>query len=1031
LLSSVRGYYMHPDIYGDEVVFVTEDDLWRYSGSSAARLTSDFGVVLRPRYSPDGRYIAFTRLQQTDQGTLAEAYVIPAEGGEPRRLTYFGSPFTRVAGWTPDGRVLVYSDFKMPFTQWRELYAVSLDGRYERLGLGPATALLYGEGFIVLGRNNYDLPYWKRYRGGMRGVLWISRDGGRTFEKLVDLPGNVTSPMVVGGRIFFVSDHEGVGNIYSVDPSGGGLRRHTDFREFHVRNASSDGRRVVFQAGGDIYVFDPASGSTALLEIDIPLSRKQRAPKFVEPFKYLEDFSTYSGEAVLLISRGQAFYMPAWEGAVVQLGERGGSVRYRRASADGNRVAVATYDGVVEIYGRDGVRQRRLELGIGLIEALALSGARLAVSNHRGELWLVDVETGAKSLVDRSDYGLILELAWHPSGLWLAYSRPSGPYTQNIRLLDARSGRVYDATPPTNFDYSPAFDPEGRYLYFLSRRAFNPAMDPVQFYYVFARHSRPYLIPLSKDDVSPFIEYRRREEPVQDIDVEGIQTRAEPFPVEEGIHAAVVGLRGGKVAWLRYEVEGALKYYLWSAQERRGVVEIYDLETKTKDQLAGGVSAVRASQDGRYLLVKEEGRLRLIDVERKPDLQSRDPGRRSGVLDLSRVKIYVEPAKEWRQMFREAWLLMRENFWRADMSGVDWDAVYGRYERLLDRIGTRYELSDLINEMQGELGNSHAYEIVPDFEVDKPYPVGGLGAEFRWDGKCWRVERIFVGDPANEGERSPLAAPGVDVNEGDCLLSIGGVELGPETPPEAALLNRAGDLVWIEAGRGGEARRFLVKTLRDERHLIYRAWVERNRRYVHERTGGRVGYVHIPDMGPYGYSEFFKSLIAEGYREAFVVDVRFNRGGHTSGMLIQRLAARVFGAFLTRYFKPIPYPELVMPRALVLIANEYAGSDGDIFTYDFKSLGLGPVVGTRTWGGTVGIDTRYKLADGTIITQPKYAFWAEGVGTGIEGYGVEPDIYVEIAPHHYREGVDPQLEGAVEEALRRLGGSLHLESINT
>ncbi|MEZ0249144.1 MAG: S41 family peptidase [Thermoproteus sp.] len=1025
----MRGYYMYPDIYGDDVVFVSEDDLWKFSGGRSFRLTSDFGVVIRPKYSPDGRHIAFTRLQQTDQGVLAEAYVVPADGGQPRRLTYFGSPYTRVAGWTPDGRVLVFSDFKMPFAQWRELYAVSLDGRYERLNLGPATALLYGDGFIVLGRNNYDLPYWKRYRGGSRGVLWISRDGGRTFEKLADLPGNITSPMVVGGRIYFVSDHEGVGNIYSVDLSGRDLRRHTDFKDFYVRNASSDGRRIVFQAGGDIYLLDPSTGRLERLEVDAPLSGKQKTPKFVDPFKYLESFSLPSGEAVVLVSRGQAFYMPTWEGAVVQLGERGGGVRYKHASPDGDKIAVATYDGAVEVYSRDGALLRRLELGVGVVEAIALKYPKLAVSNHKGELWIVDLESGSKSLADRSEYGIMTELAWHPSGFWLAYSKPAGVYVQNIRLYDVRTGRAYDATPATNFDYSPSFDPEGRYLYFLSRRVFNPAVDPVQFYYVFAKYSKPYLVPLRRDELSPFVEYRRREGAVSDIDVEGIERRAEPFPVDEGVYAAVVGLKGGKVAWLKYEVEGALKYYLWSAQERRGAVEIYDLEAKSRDQLASGVSAIRASPDGRYLLLKEEGRLRLVDVERKPDVQSKEPGRKSGVLDLSRIKIYVEPPREWRQMFREAWLLMRENFWRADMNGADWDAVYKKYEPLLDRINTRYELSDLINEMQGELGNSHAYEIVPDFEVDKPYPVGGLGAEFFWDGGCWRVAKIFWGDPANEGERSPLAAPGVDVKEGDCVVSIGGVKLGPDTPPEAALLNRAGDIVWVEVSRGGEVRRFPVRTLREERHLIYREWVERNRRYVHEKTGGRVGYVHIPDMGPYGYAEFFKSLIAEGYKEALIIDVRFNRGGHTSGMLIQRLAARTFGAFTTRHFKPTPYPELVAPKALVLITNEYAGSDGDIFTYDFKALGLGPVVGTRTWGGTVGIDARYKLVDGTIVTQPKYAFWAEGVGTGIEGYGVEPDVPVEIAPHHYKAGVDPQLDRAIEEALRRLGGSLSLDSI--
>jgi len=1010
----MRGYYMSPDVYGDDIIFVTEDDLWKFSGGVGVRLTSDFGVVVRPKFSPDGRWIAFTRLQQTDQGTTADVYVIPAGGGEPRRITYFGTPFTRAVGWTPDGRVLVYSDFKTPFSQWRELYAVSLSGVYERLNLGPATALIYGDGgVVILGRNNYDLPYWKRYRGGTRGVLWISRDGGRTFQKFLDLPGNTTSPMLAGGRVYFISDHEGVGNLFSVDLSGGDLRRHTDFRDFYVRNASTDGRRIVFQAGGDIYLYDPATGRVSLVDIDLPLSRKAKMAKFVDPVKHLEHFSPASGTNLVVVSRGQAFSVPAWEGAVVQLGVRGG-VRYKHISTDGEKIAVATYDGAVEIYTLDGALVKRLDPGVGLVEALALKWPRLAVANHRGELWVVDAESGSSALADRSEYGLITDLAWHPSGRWLAYAKPASVYTQNIRLYDAAAGRSYDVTAPTAYDYSPSFDPEGRYLYFLSRRALNPALDPVQFVYSFAKYSKPYLVVLRRGDTSPFILYKKAEGKAEEVDVEDIQWRVEPFPVEEGLYASIVGLKGGKAAWLKYDVEGALRYYLWSAQERRGAVEVYDLETKSKEQLLAGVSAIRASPDGRFLLAKEEGRLRLIDIEKRPDLQSRDPGRKSGVLDMTRVKVYVEPEKEWRQMFREAWLLMKENYWRGDLNGVDWDAVYKRYEPLLNRVGTRYELSDVINEMQGELGTSHAYEIVPDFEVDKPYLVGGLGAEFRWDGRCWRVAKIFAGDPAYENERSPLLAPGVDVKEGDCVLSIAGVKLGPETPPEYALLNRPGDVVQIEVERNGDVKTFTVKTVRDEKYLIYRHWVEANRRYVHERTGGAVGYVHIPDMGPAGYAEFFKSLNAEGDKEAFVVDIRYNRGGHTSGMLILRAVTGVFAKFVTRHFKPHPYPEYVLPRRLVLVTNEHAGSDGDIFTYDFKRLKLGPVVGKRTWGGTVGIDTRYKLVDGTLITQPKYAFWADDLGPGIEGRGVEPDAEVEIAPQDYRERRDPQLDKALE-----------------
>jgi len=322
--------------------------------------------------------------------------------------------------------------------------------------------------------------------------------------------------------------------------------------------------------------------------------------------------------------------------------------------------------------------------------------------------------------------------------------------------------------------------------------------------------------------------------------------------------------------------------------------------------------------------------------------------------------------------------------------GIDWNAIRLKYEKLLPRVSTRYELSDLIREMQGELGTSHAYERGGDYDLDKPYLVGGLGADFKFNGVCYSITRIYEGDPSNEGEKSPLRASAVNLEVGDCIKAIDNVRLTMEVTPQSVLLNRAGDQVLLEVESSGETRKVSVRTLRDEKYLIYRDWVEQNRRYVHEKSGGKLGYIHVPDMGPRGFAEFHRLYPLEVQREGLIVDVRYNGGGHISHLILEKLSRKRIGADVPRRGKPVPYPPYSPTKALVAITNEHAGSDGDIFTHSFKLLGLGPVVGTRTWGGVIGIDPRYRLVDGTIVTQPQFAFWFKDVEWKVENYGTDP-----------------------------------------
>lgn len=1039
----MKAYITQPNILGDNLVFVTDDDLWVYrlGDKLPRRLTVGFGVVGSPWFSPDGRWVAF-RGSQMGELNVSEAYVVSVEGGEARRLTYFGSAFTDVVGWTPDGKVIVSSDYGRPFRYWRELFAVSPEGgEPARLSYGPAASIVFAPVGTILGRNTVDLPYWKRYRGGTKGEFWIDRGNRGVFQKFLELEGNLNSPMWVGDRFYFVSDHEGIGNIYSVNSEGGDLRKHTNQTVYYVRNARSDGKSIIYQCGGELYLLDPSSGSETKLELDVPSPMRQREPRFVEPAKFVEAFGLGpKGNISVFTIRGKPFVMGNWEGAPRQIGVPNGA-RYRHAqlASDGKTLVVVSDESGeerLETYTLPEGSKKVFDKDFGIIEHLKVSpkGMLVALSNNRFELWLIDLESGDTRLLDKSEYGVISGLDWHPSGKWLAYSFPENHEASTIRIINVENPKPVRVTSPTAQDFSPSFDPEGKYLYYLSNRHLDPVYDRVVFDLGFPKPVKPFLVTLRSSVPSPFNrsptygQDTKQDDQQQDIEVENISLRVEPVPVDAANYVKVVGVKG-KMLLLSYPVEGAMSGWLWSASTQpKGTIESYSLEDLSKDVFMQGVTDFEPNLAKDTLMVRVGDSFRVVKPDQKPSDDRREPGPRTGWINLSRIKVLVEPAKEWRQMLRETWRLMRENYWREDLMGVDWDAIYERYARLLERVNTRFELSDVIKEMQGEMGTSHAYEIGGDYGDQKVYPVGGLGAELRFNGEGYEITKIYVGDPSNEDEKSPLLTAGTNIEVGDTILAINGVRLTDRVTPNMLLLNRAGEQVTLLVrSKKGETREVTVTTLRNEKNLIYRDWVEANRRYVHEKSGGKIGYVHIPDMGPYGYAEFHRLYPLESAHEGLIVDVRYNGGGHVSHLILEKLSRRRIGYDKPRRGKAYPYPPYSVNGPIVALTNEHAGSDGDIFCHSFKLLGLGPLVGKRTWGGVVGINPRIRLVDGTFVTQPQFAFWFKDVGWGVENRGTEPTVPVENAPQDYAAGVDTQLDRAIEEALKLLGKVERLE----
>jgi tricorn protease len=728
--------------------------------------------------------------------------------------------------------------------------------------------------------------------------------------------------------------------------------------------------------------------------------------------------------------RGKLFSFALWEGAVRQHGAPD-SLRFRhgRWLADGETlVAVCDASGEERLQVFSGEKQTALEADIGRVVAMeaAPAGRLVALANHRNEVLLADLERNTVKVIARSEFGRASELAWSPDGAWLAFPFWTGARTSAIQLHEVMSSKTVSATTGDFRDYCPAFDPEGRYLYFLSVRTFDPVYDSVHFELSFPRGVRPYLVALQAHGRPPFDPEPRgfakpaeKDEPKTGqpvrVDADGLERRVAAFPVPEGLYRQIAGIHG-KVLWTLFDVAGA--HGRGDQGERPGKLECFDFAAVHRETLVEKIDSFALSRDGKTLLLREGKRLRALEAGKKPDEKAAEGypehSRQTGWVDLERTRVSVDPTLEWRQMLREVARLQRDQFWVADMSGVDWQAAVRKYEPLLDKVSTRGELSDLIWEMQGELGTSHAYEMLGDHRKPPGWTLGALAADFRDN----EIIHIASGDAWEAGADSPLNAVGVEARVGERVLAVNGQPVTRERPVSSLLVHQAGAKVEFTLEKDKQRRTALVTLLKDEVPARYRDWVERNRRWVHSQSKGRVGYLHLPDMMSAGFAEFHRYFIVECERDGMIVDVRYNRGGHVSQLLLEKLARKRIGYAFARWEKPLPYPEDSPFGPLVALTNEHAGSDGDIFSHGFKTMKIGPLLGKRTWGGVIGIWPRHRLVDGTETTQPEFSFWFTEGGWSVENYGVDPDIEVDNAPQDYAAGRDRQLEKALEVVLK-------------
>ena len=1062
------GYLRYPHIHGDLLTFAAGDEIWLApaSGGRAWRLSADDVPVSYPRFSRDGSQVAWTSWRDGNP----EVYAADTGGSTANRLTYWGDPQTRVTGWTAAGEVLALTAADQPAQKYRRAYAVPGDGatppRLLPFGAVTDVAIEDAGTALLTGSVAGEPAFWKRYRGGRAGKLWTATAADPLFTRvLADLDGQLASPMIIGGRLFFLSDHEGTGNIYSCALDGSDLARHTDHDGMYARNPATDGERIVYHVAGDIWILDgPDAAEPRKLDITLGSPAAARAPRLVSAEDHLGGLDCdKTGQASVVEVRGTVHWLTHKDGPARALHvDPDARARLPRVLGEtGQAVWVTDAAGAdaLEIASTSG-ETASVTLGegrLGHVTSLAASpdGTTVAAAAHDGRLLLVDVASGQVTELAASGDGAIHGLSWSPDSAWLAWAQPEIRSLARIRIARVADQQIVDVTDGRFADSSPVFTLDGLYLAFLSQRSFDPVYDEHTFDLSFPLGGRPYLVPLAADTPSPFgptpggrplgqDDDEDAAERAVTVDQDGLARRVVALPVEEARYRSLRAVKGGLV-WLRAPVAGVLGEGGAGPDDdrQRPALQRFDLRKREVKELAGALDWFRVSGDGTRIVIRDHDELRVIPSARKPD----DAGE-TVTVDQARARFQADPDALWRHAYGEAGRYLRRDFWTPDMSGVDWDGVLDGYRPLLDRIRGAADFADLLWEVLGELGTSHAYVTAAWDGTRDHTPVGQLGADISRDAAGrWVVDRVLPGESSDPRARSPLEAPGVAVGPGDELVAVDGQPVDPRRGPWPLLAGTAGKPVELEilsrgddppqtppAHRGAArppippweaplavpSRRVVVVPLRSDRRLRYQDWVAGRRRLVRELSGGRLGYLHIPDMMGEGWAHFHRDLRTEMTRDGLIFDVRGNSGGHISELVVEKLARQVVGWCLGRWVQPVSYPEEARRGPLVTVADEFAGSDGDIVTAAVKLLGLGPVVGTRTWGGVIGIEGRQGLVDGSAVTVPRYAFYFDEYGWGVENYGVDPDLEVLITPDDAAAGRDTQLETAVQLAMEAL-----------
>jgi tricorn protease len=1053
-----------PAVSATKVAFVYAGDIWLVpkSGGVAERLSTPAGEEMFPRFSPDGSTIAFSGNYDGN----VDIYTVPMTGGLPQRITHHPAP-DRVLGWYPDGRALLYaSSMASGKDRFNQLYRLSKGG-----GLPEKLPVPYGE-FGAISADGTQLAYvpistdfrtWKRYRGGMAPDVWLFDLEKKTAKNITINVANDSLPMWHGTTLYFLSDRDASmrSNIWAYDVASGKTRQVTTFAEYDVAFPSIGPSDIVFQNGDRLYLLDLASEKTSEVKVQVVTDRATLKPRQENVSKLIQGAAVSpSGKRAVFEARGEVFSAPAEHGVVLNLTQSSGvAERWPAWSPDGKAVAYFSdrsgeYELCVRPADGSGLEKKVTSLGPGFRYRITWSpdSSKLVFVDQAMRINLCDVGSGKVTVVDKGLYMFEGDLegfraSWSADSRWFAYSRDVENRNTVAFLYDCKASALHRATSDFYSTFAPTFDPDGKYLYVLTNRTFQPSYGDLDGTWIYANTTNVAAICLRKDVPSPLAprndvegkddkkdegkedkpkatkgdtgkkeadvakDEKKPPKPVE-IDLDGFEQRLVVLPPVAGNYADLAAV-AGKVLYRRLPRTGAAE-----PEKEKNPVVFYDLEEREEKTILADSDGFVVAAEGKKLLSWKKDTYAIVEV--KADQKTEK------TLATGDLQAMVDPIAEWRQIFNDVWRLERDFFYDPGMHGVDWSAMRVRYGTLLDDAVTRRDVNFILGELIGELNSSHTYRGGGDIEKPLERGVGLLGAEFSLENGFYRIKGILDGAPWDNEARSPLKMPGVDIKVGDYLLAVNRVSLDTTKDPWAAFQGLADKPVLLTVnGKPGMdgAREVLVNTLEDDYRLRNLAWINAKRQMVEKASGGRVGYVYVPDTGTDGQTELVRQFRGQLNKEGMIIDERFNSGGQIPDRFVELLNRPIYSYWAVRDGKDWQWPPVAHAGPKVMLINGWSGSGGDCFPLYFKQAGVGPLIGTRTWGGLIGMSGAPGLIDGGFVSVPTFGIYSTDGEWIVEGYGVDPDIEVVDDPSKMVDGGDPQLERAVQEVMKSLAAN--------
>ncbi len=1042
-----------PTLHGNHLVFSYAGDLYEVaaSGGIARKLTNDPGYEMFSKYSPDGSQIAFTA--QYDGNT--EVYVMPATGGIPKRLTITATlgrddisdrmgPNNIVMAWSPDGKSITYRSRKQSYNDFvGQLFTVPVEG-----GLSTELPLPAG-GFCSWSADGKKLAYnrvfrefrtWKYYKGGMADDIWIYDFPTKKLQNITNNGSQDIFPMWFGNEIYFCSDRDRIMNLFCYNISTGSTRKVTNFTDYDIKFPSAADQRITFEQAGFIHIFDIATQTTQKVRIEIKDDFIGGRTEYKDATRFLGAVNpSPDGNRIVATARGDIFSVPVKEGITRNLtGSNQAHDRDGAWSPDGKWIAyLSDINGEYEIYiqKQDGSEPPvQLTSGADTYKFTfrwSPDSKKILWNDKMMRLQYIDIETKKVTLVDKSKLWEYGSFDWSPDSKWICYSQIQPNRFNQVILYQLETARKIEVTDQWFNSDQATFSRDGKYLVFVSDRTYNPTYSAVEWNYAYENMSKLYLVALAADTPSPFalsndeVKMEEAETPKEeDAKVKGKESKSKKADKEkaetEKSKDIKVDEEGIQQRIVELPVKASNYFNLWAIDDKvyyneasgEGFnLKLFDLKAKKETEI-GNNMVFDITTNGKKMLIRQNNRFYMIDLpSSKVNLDKS--------IEMNEVKMWVDYRLEWKQIYDEAWRQMRDFFYVPNMHGVDWKSMYEKYAVMLPYVNHRNDLTYLIGEMIGELNVGHAYIGGGERPSQEKIDLGLLGARLSRDASgYYRIDSLMMGENWARNLRSPLTMMGVGAKKGDFITSVNGKSTKDMADINQAFINKAGKNVEITLNSSPEAggRKVLINPIRDESQLYYYTWVQNNIRKVNEATNGEVGYLHVPDMSAEGLNEFVKYFYPQLSKKALIIDDRGNGGGNVSPMLIERLQREITRSNTARNVElPGQTPQQMMLGPKVLLINNYSASDGDLFPYAFKKHQLGKVIGVRSWGGVVGIRGSLPFIDGADLRKPEFASYsAEESKWIIEGHGVDPDIIVDNDPALEYQGIDEQLNKAIE-----------------